>query len=125
MRYEPEAVQVKFDLTAKTLSVQPVAFDLVEKRVVYMDITTGGDRYQTAHGGRNKMAETAGALMDMRKRRVTLHDVAMAHATARGTLVSKPELADIVFDVKTDIENFEAMMEVAIPEVEPEVTFKF
>jgi hypothetical protein len=121
-RYEPESVSAKFNITAKTHSVQPVAFDLVEKRAVYMDITTGGGCFLTALGEQQKMAQTANALLEMRQRRVTLYDVASAHTRARGVLVNKPEEADTIFDINTDIEIFEAMTEA--PLVEEKSTLK-
>ena len=124
-RYEPESVLLKFDVTSATRSVQPAAFDVRDRRVIHMDLTTGGGRYMTAHSRDDKMAEAAQAVIEMRERRVTLYDVAYAHAAARGELMDNPQDADIAFTPATDIEVFEALAnsDAPAPEHNAEKTF--
>jgi hypothetical protein len=111
-KYEPESVALKFDLAVKNTSHIPLIFDLAARQMVFADIAFGMGRYGTVVGQKEKLAATAKVVLDLSSTKPTAYDVLHAHASARGTLVRDPDLADLVFTRDAlDLEAVVAMME--------------
>jgi hypothetical protein len=108
--YEPQALALKFDLSGKVRSYMPLMFDIQEREVVYVDLSTGGGRHQRVAAQGEKFQALARMVVDLPNTKPTVYDVVMAHATARGKVVDRPEQADVVFQREgLDIEAIMAM----------------
>lgn len=95
--HEPRTVANRFDLTSDSQAVVPMVLDLVEKKVIWMDmaysarasycnnVSTHGDRLQRA---------VEGVLALSRPSLAYLFDL---HVRARGKHVDKPSDADVLF----------------------------
>jgi hypothetical protein len=95
--YEPASVRLKFDVSAPNTSVMPLIFDLDEMKVVFADIASGAAREAWVPRQKEKLASTTQMVLDLPNRRLTVYDVLVTNAKARGQLVASPENADIKF----------------------------
>ncbi len=98
--YEPKTVINKIDVTSDTTYVIPLIIDIVERKVVWCDLSlTGNPNWvNNIEGNMRSMNLTCKAICDMRK--TTIYDLLRIHAVARGEKVNKPEDADVVFSVE-------------------------
>ncbi len=96
-RFEPEAVTVKIDLNAKATGNVPVVFDLLERRIIYTDLTAGSRGHASALGHNLKFRTLAKASVEAPLRMPTVGDLIDAHVRARGTRVDTPEKADLAW----------------------------
>jgi hypothetical protein len=101
LRYEPESVKVKLDVAGKTLSAIPLVFDLVERSVLFTDLSTGGGRHASVERHSEKYGTLVKAAIGIADRKPTAYDVISLHARTRGRIVSGREEADICFDART------------------------
>lgn len=97
--YEPESVKLRYDLKGTNKSAIPLLFDVVERKVIYADLSTGGSRYGAVSGQEQKNTALTKAMLAMPERKPTLFDIAYLNASARGTIVDTPEEADVVIDI--------------------------
>ena len=97
-RYEPETVQLKFDLDSACTSHLPLIFDLQAREVIFADMASSSRFYQQASRGAAKLAATARVMLNLRDTKPTVRDILVAHARARGELVEDAASADRVFD---------------------------
>lgn len=97
--FEPATVANKIDVTADTQIAIPVIIDLVERKVIWTDLslTRQPNYYNNIEGNQKGMVLMGKAMIALRK--PDLHDLFMLHAMARGELVGAPEQADTVFSV--------------------------
>lgn len=107
--YEPESVALRFDISSATKQHMPVIFDLVDRKVIYADmsLSTVGSCANVA-GTIDKQAALTEAMLSLPERKPTLHDIAYLNAKARGTIVKDRGDADTVYaieDVATLIEG--------------------
>lgn len=106
--YEPESVALKFDLDSATRSYVPLALDIVEREIVYIDMAMGGGRHQSVTNQGEKFSAVARMIADLPHSKPTVYDVVSLHAKMRGTLVDTPEQADVVY--QRDGLDIEAVM---------------
>jgi hypothetical protein len=95
--FEPEATTLKFDMSGRTKSYMPLMFDVVEREVVWVDLTTGGSTYSAVEGQTEKFQALTRMAADLPNTKPTAFDVLKLNAQARGTLVRTPDEADIVY----------------------------
>lgn len=101
--YEPKSVHNKFDLTSNTISTCPIIFDLVNREMVWVDLSLQtGIEIGSSRGSFGKIAK---AMCGMKK--ASLYQLFELHAKARGTIVDKREDADIVFSMDGDVTPFD------------------
>lgn len=97
--YDPKTVEQKIDLTSESKVSIPVVFDLVERKAIWTDLNK---RAEFGYGGNNTHSNGAGieeileAIVD-KDNKVSLYELFMMHAIARGEPVKNKEDADIVF----------------------------
>jgi hypothetical protein len=96
-KYEPESVKLKFDLKGEVTSYMPLIFDLDRQQVVFADLGSGNGQHRFVGSGDEKFVVSMKALLDMTNTKPTVADVLYAHVTARGSLVSSPKDADLIF----------------------------
>jgi len=112
-KYEPKSVALKFDLKSRATDHMPLIFDLATREVVFADIAGGKGTYGTVRTSVDRIVKSAKAVLDFPRTKVTLWDVAMFHARARGDLCAVPEAADVVFSPET-LDGVDVMDERAI-----------
>jgi len=97
--YDPKTVEQKIDLTAESKVSIPVVFDLVERKAIWTDLSQRA-RYgcwgNNLHSNRAGLQETLEAIVD-KSNKVSLYELFMMHAIARGEPVKNKEDADTVF----------------------------
>lgn len=106
--YEPQSVKIRFDVTSDSRSVSPLLFDLVDRKVIYADITTGGGTFMAVSQQNKKQAALTEALLSLPDRKPTVFDLARLNVEARGELVDNPDDADVIIgfdDAKKIIEE--------------------
>jgi len=99
--YEPQSVAVKFDLASPNTSHMPLVFDLVERKVIFTDISAGNRRHGAVIGEIDKHRTLLESVLSLGDRKPTLYDVVSAHAEARGRLVDEPSGAEHVYSMET------------------------
>ncbi|WP_443747876.1 hypothetical protein [Asticcacaulis solisilvae] len=102
--YEPQSVALKFDLTAPNTTHMPLVFDLIERKVIFSDISAGNRSHGAVIGEVDKHRTLLQSVLSLGERKPTLYDVVLAHAQARGKVVECPSGADHVYGV-ADIEG--------------------
>ncbi|MNP58404.1 hypothetical protein D3C76_1533160 [compost metagenome] len=105
--FEPSTVANKIDVTADTQIAIPVIIDLVERKVIWTDLslTRHPNYYNNIEGNQKGMVLMGKAMVALRK--PDLYDLFMLHAMARGELVGAPEQADTVFSVAKGITPYD------------------
>lgn len=94
--YEPETVQLRFDVNARSTSHLPLIFDLEARQVIFADLSSGAGFRQNVATGLSKHVALTRAVLDMRQSRTTLLDIAEAHVQARGRLADAGEAHRII-----------------------------
>lgn len=105
--FEPATVVDKIDVTADTQIAIPVILDLVERTVIWTDLslTRHPDYYNNVEGNQKGMVLMGKAMTALRK--PDLYDLFMLHAKARGELADAAERADAVFSVDKGVTPFD------------------
>ncbi|WP_025680927.1 TerD family protein [Paenibacillus massiliensis] len=105
--FEPSTVLDKVDMTSDTQIAVPVILDLVERTVIWCDLTFTRDvsHRNNLEGHLSGLALTGYTMANLRK--PNLYDLFLLHAEARGQLVAAPEEADLVFSVHSGITPFD------------------
>lgn len=107
--FEPKTVTQKVDLRSNSRNAIPVVFDLVERKAIWVDLTT--PRY--ADWGGNNVESNAASIEDTLEaivsldNKTTLAELFSFHAEARGELVESREEADIVFGIEGDVTPYD------------------
>ncbi|MDO7906207.1 cytoplasmic protein [Paenibacillus sp. JX-17] len=104
--FEPATVANKIDVTADTQITIPVIIDLVERTVIWTDLSLTRQPYwyNNVEGNQKGMVLMGQAMTGLRK--PNLYDLFMMHASARGQLVEAMQQADTVFAVDAGITPF-------------------
>ncbi|HWO54513.1 MAG TPA: TerD family protein [Paenibacillus cookii] len=105
--FEPKTVANKIDITADTQIAIPVILDLVERTVIWTDLSlTRYPHYvNNVEGNQKGMVLMGKAMTKLRK--PDLYDLFMLHAKARGELVDTPEQAEAVFSVEHGVTPYD------------------
>lgn len=107
--YDPKTVEQKVDLTSASKNNIPVVFDLVERKAIFADLNTstsymyGGNNI---HSNRASIQETLEAVVSL-DNKITLYELFMLHAIARGELVGNKDDADSVFSISEGITPYD------------------
>ncbi|MFC3773364.1 cytoplasmic protein [Paenibacillus sp. GCM10012303] len=105
--FEPSTVANKMDVTADTQIAIPVILDLVERTVVWTDLslTRHPDYYNNVEGNQRGMVLMGKAMTTLRK--PDLHELFLLHAQARGEIVYDKDEADTLFSVESGVTPFD------------------
>ncbi|GIP22152.1 TerD family protein [Paenibacillus sp. J22TS3] len=105
--FEPRTVANKIDVTADTQIAIPVILDLVERTVIWTDLslTRHPYYYNNVEGNQKGMVLMGKAMTALRK--PDLYDLFMLHAQARGELVDARDQAGSVFSVDKGVTPFD------------------
>lgn len=119
-KFEPEAVEQKFDINVPTSQISAHVFDLETNEVIFMDLAGGALMHNNISKSGQTLQEKVEAVLNLHKTKTTLGDVLELHAVARGTIVYDRFEADTVFDLDTvkglDVMSMEQMGEVGLAE---------
>jgi hypothetical protein len=115
MKFEPQSVEFKFDINSPTSKHLPFVFDLVDNRLIYLDLAGKGGRHQTIEGSPNLLKETLRVSKTLLERKPNYFDVVALHVKARGKLVETAADAERVIDKASlkdiDLLNLEDMQD--------------
>lgn len=100
-KFEPESVQLKFDVNTPASEISAHIFDLETNEVVFADLTGGTRIHNNVRKSQQSLQEKVEAILNLPTTKTTLGDVLLAHATARGTIVGNRFEADTIFDLET------------------------
>jgi hypothetical protein len=112
--FEPTAVKFKFDLNSPNTTHMPIAFDVLENKVIFIDMPSAIRAYSTTVANSDKFVELLKATLDLPLRKPTVYDVLFENVNARGKLVKTPSEADVVYN----LDNFD--MEEILKLMKPE-----
>ncbi|MEF7441443.1 cytoplasmic protein [Paenibacillus lautus] len=104
--FEPSTVANKIDVAADTQIAIPVILDLVERTVIWTDLslTRHPHYYNNVEGNQKGMVLMGKAMTALRK--PDLYDLFMLHAKARGESVDHAEQAETIFSVEHGVTPF-------------------
>ncbi|WP_150272892.1 TerD family protein [Paenibacillus tepidiphilus] len=105
--FEPKTVANKIDVTADTQIAIPVILDLVERTVIWTDLslTKYPHYYNNVEGNQKGMVLIGKAMSSLRK--PDLYDLFLLHAKARGQLAESGTHADTVFAVDRGVTPYQ------------------
>ena len=95
--FEAKTVKNKVDLTSNTTVSIPLLIDVVERKVIWVDLALKArpSFSNNVRNNSNNIALLCKAMVNLKK--TTLHDLFSLHIQGRGKLVDNPKNADIVF----------------------------
>lgn len=105
--FEPSTVSNKIDVAADSQIAIPVILDLVERTVIWTDLslTRHPDYYNNVEGNQKGMVLIGKAMTSLRK--PDLYDLFMLHSRARGEFVDTADQADIIFSLENGVTPFD------------------
>lgn len=93
--FEEKTVQNKIDITTAARTVMPAIFDIVEGKVIWVDMTFGQSQWNNLEGNSTKIKIVGDVFTKFEK--MNLMHLFTLHAVARGATFVSREDADIVF----------------------------
>jgi len=105
--YEPKTVLNKIDITLDGRNCVPLIIDLVEREVIWTDMSMPSSRYRPNNIASNKSGLELLSEALVTRKAPTLFDLFTIHAESRGALVDTREDADVVFALDGDITPFD------------------
>jgi hypothetical protein len=117
-KFEPKSVEMKFNVNTKSTNHVTLAFDCVEKRVIFLDIVAGnGRRHQNIGNTSDTLSTLLQAAVEITEMKPTYFDVMSLHAKARGVQVKNAADADFIVSAESveriDVMNLETMAEIS------------
>ncbi|WP_072730984.1 TerD family protein [Paenibacillus sp. NAIST15-1] len=105
--FEPATVANKIDVTADTRIAIPVILDLVERTVIWTDLslTRHPDYCNNVEGNQKGMVLIGKAMTTLQK--PNLYDLFMLHAQARGEVVATADQAGTIFSVDEGVTPYD------------------
>jgi hypothetical protein len=105
--FEPKTVENKVDLAANSKIAIPVILDLVERSIIWCDLslTKHPDYFNNIEG--NLPATTLMGLSMTSLVKANLYDLFRLHAEVRGTIIEEMEEADVVFSMDKGITPYD------------------
>ena len=100
--FEPKTVQNRFDITADMRIAVPLIIDVVERQVIWCDLSLKHNNFSANHVEGNKRGINATLQSMTSLNKPNMYDLLRIHASARGVIVDSPEEADVVFSVEND-----------------------
>lgn len=97
--FDPKTVEQRITLQCAAQTAIPVVFDLEERKAIWLDIGTQKGypnfvRANNVHANKASLIDSIESAMHL-DNKPTLYDLFFMHASARGTVVKKPEQADL------------------------------
>ena len=107
--YDPKTVEQRIDLDSDSYNSIPVVFDLVERKAIWVDLTTSRQSYWGGNNVESNQASIRDVLESMvdLNNKVSLYELFMMHVKARGQIVYSKDLADTVFSLDGDITPYD------------------
>jgi hypothetical protein len=107
--YDPKTVDQKIDITSETRNSIPVVIDLIERKVIWTDISFKGNSWiNNVLVNKEKSELIMDSIISM-DHKLSLYDLFSLHAESRGELVESREEADFVFGWDGDISPYDIM----------------
>jgi hypothetical protein len=113
-RFEPESVEVKFDIDSESRNVMPVIFDLETNEFVWCDLTNVSNRmFYCIEDDSKKLAVFTDVILNMTETKPTVYQLLEYHTKARaetydiGMKIIDKEY-DVVFDTSINIKDIMA-----------------
>ncbi|MFC7677358.1 cytoplasmic protein [Paenibacillus sp. GCM10028914] len=105
--FEPSTVSNKIDVAADSKIAIPVILDLVERTVIWTDLslTRLPYYYNNVEGNQKGIVLMGKAMTTLRK--PDLYDLFMLHAKARGEHVDTADQADVIFSVENGVTPYD------------------
>lgn len=104
--FEVKTVQNKFDITCAAKNLTPAIFDLVERKVIWVDMSFSGSAINNIEYGMSKIQLIGETFSNMKK--MNLQELFTMHAFARGAeIVENREDADLVYAEDGDIKPYD------------------
>ena len=104
--FDARTVQDKIDLTAESCVAVPIAFDLKERKAIWVDLAMKNRNWiNCGRTHENSLSKMVKAMATLSK--PTLYDLFEMHAEARGTLVKDKAKADTVFSLYEGVTPFD------------------
>jgi hypothetical protein len=105
--FEPSTVVNKIDVTADTQIAIPVILDLVERTVIWSDVslTRNPQYHNNVEGNQGGMVLMGKAMTALRK--PNLYELFMLHAKERGELVNTADQAEAIFSVEKGVTPYD------------------
>lgn len=104
--FEAKTVKNKIDLTAETKIAIPLIIDMVERKVIWLDLSLKAKpTFNNVYNNKNNIKLLFNAMVDLKK--TTLYDLFYLHAVARGKITKNKEKADIIFSETEGITPFD------------------
>jgi hypothetical protein len=102
--YEPKTVEDRLDLSAETRIALPLIIDVVDRVVIWCDISLRNNPrwVNNVHTNMRGVQMTMRSLVHLQK--TNLYELFMLHAQARGEIVDSVKKADSVFSVESGIQ---------------------
>ena len=100
--FEPKTVRDRLDVTANMKIAIPLVIDVVERKVIWCDLSLKNNNLalNNVDGNLSGIRATLRSMVEISKPNV--YDLLMLHAAARGELVATPDEADVVFSVENE-----------------------
>ncbi len=97
--FQPETVRFKFDCDGKSTTVTPLIFDLVERRVIFADMTAGTKSFSAITSQNIKQTALTKAALSIPERKPTFGDLARLLVSANKVVpADNRERAETVWD---------------------------
>lgn len=105
--YEPAMVEQRLDLTAACRNMMPVVFDLEKHEVIWVDLPVSRDGYAINNVENNQanIQQKMQAIVQS-DNKISLHDLFLLHAQARGEIVTDKSEAETVFAMDEGVTPF-------------------
>jgi hypothetical protein len=101
LKFEPDSVTLKFEISGDTTSCMPLFFDLEERKLIYADIVCGRGNARHVLGEAARLTSQVRSVLDMPRLKVTAWDVLSEHVAARGQPVVDLAQADTAYHALT------------------------
>jgi hypothetical protein len=105
--FEPKTVLNKVDITMSGTNAVPLIIDLVEREVIWTDMSMPSSNWRPNNIASNKSGLELLSEALITRKAPTMFDLFTIHAESRGALVDTREDADVVFALDGDITPFD------------------
>lgn len=106
--FEPNTVKQRIDLATNSETSLPMVFDLVERKMIWLDLSLSLQRLGFTNTLENNFASAREVLQIMTNlKRPNLYELIIMNVMARGMLVDNKEEADIIFDLEDGITPYD------------------
>lgn len=107
--YDPKTVAQKIDVRSASRNVIPAVFDLRDRKMIWVDVAMSGRRQW---GGNNIESNAASIESKLKaivesEHKLSLYELFLMHAQARGSIVPTMEMADTVFSLEQGVTPYD------------------